>query len=350
MDVNAIVSSSVADLHDAAGTTPDMPDTPVEAPEAPVEAVEAAGDTPVTPDTPVAAIEPDDLTKELEAAGIKALTGQRENRIPYSRVKKIIENSRKTLAETHEKALKEREERLTKAEERSKHMDAVDRLINEDADKYMSLLAQVNPKYARFIQQGVVPPVAPKEEYQEPAPGPDATFADGTKGYSAEGLEKLRAWDRQQAIKEATKLFNARLEPIEKDRQAREQRERQQRDADDYRAKQIPVVKNQIAVAQKTWGKLFEDDYNRQHEDKSEILHFLRANPTVPFDAAVAQVLLPKLQANRDTMRSDLLKEINGRPAAAVKAPVPAVLAGDTGGGRRSTEDVIRASIAAMKQ
>jgi hypothetical protein len=71
-------------------------------------------------------------------------------------------------------------------------------------------------------------------------------------------------------------------------------------------------IRAQIDNARNTWGKLFEDDYNLQHEGKSEILKYIQENPDVPFDTCVAHVLVPKAQANRDTMRADILKEMIG--------------------------------------
>jgi hypothetical protein len=147
-------------------------------------------------------------------------------------------------------------------------------------------------------------------------------------------------------VSEARKEFDARLGPIEK---ANKERAEQQR-AHEYREAQKPIIRAQIATASKIWGKAFDDDYAKQGEGKSEILKYMQANPDVPFDTCVSQVLLPKVQAERTSMRADLLKEINARPKAAVKTPVAAAKVDDGGDGNRTTEDVIRASLAGLKR
>jgi hypothetical protein len=347
MSVEDIIRSSIAEASDEPqADTSDESGAEVVA-EPVVEATEEVVVEPVVEaKTPA---EVDELAAELEALGIKApKEGERENRLPYSRVKKIIANSRKKLQEANAAEIKTRDEKYAAAEKRLKDFDAADHLSKTDAKKYLELLAVLNPEFKQFLggqQQPAV--VKPAEVKPDPAPGPDATFADGSKGYSAEGLERLREWDRRQAVQEAQKLFDARLAPIE---QANKSREEQQR-AYEYRQAQIPVINGQIANASKTWGKAFDDDYAKQREGKSEILKYMQENPNVPFDTCVAHVLLPKVQANRDTMRADLLKEINARPKAAVKTPVAAVKAGAVDPNEiRTTEDVIRESIAGLKR
>jgi hypothetical protein len=351
-DLHDIIKASIAEVSEEPAETPDISDdTGAEvAAEPVVEATEVAAVEPVVAEVKTPA-EVDELAAELEALGIKApKEGERENRLPYSRVKKIIANSRKKLVEAHTGELKTREEKLTAAEKRLKDFDAADNLLKTDPDRYLQLLATVNPRYQQYLgvaHKGQQPEVVQQPVVKnEPAPGPDATFADGSKGYSAEGLEKLREWDRRQAVQEAQKLFDARLAPIEKANKTREEQQR----ANEYRQAQIPIIRNQIAVASKTWGKAFDDDYAKQSEGKSEILKYMQANPDVPFDTCVATVLLPKVQADRTTMRADLLKEINARPKAAVKAPAAASKVGAEPVGERTTEDVIRDAIAGLKR
>ena len=344
MSVEDIIRSSIAEASDEP-TTDTSEDTGAEVVAEPVETiVETVVEEIKTP------AEVDELAAELEALGINApKEGERENRLPYSRVKKIIANSRKKLLEAHTTDLKTRDDKYTAAEKRLKDFDAADNLLRTDPAKYLEMLAVLNPAYKQYAsgQQQQQQVVKPAEVKPDPAPGPDATFADGSKGYSAEGLEKLREWDRRQAVNEAQKLFDARLAPIE---QANKTREEQQR-AYEYKQAQIPVIRGQIATASKTWGKAFDDDYAKQGEGKSDILKYMQANPDVPFDTCVAAVLVPKIQANRDTMRGDLLKEINARPKAAVKTPVAAVKAGAVDPNEiRTTEDVIRESIAGLKR
>lgn len=302
-------------------------------------------DAEVIPDPP-AKVEVDELTAELESLGIHApKAGERENRLPYSRVKKIVENARKKLVDSHATTIKEHGDKLTAAEKRLKDFDAADNLSRTDAKKYLELLTIVNPEFKQYLAGSqpaeVKPPVV-----DDPAPGPDAKFADGSVGYSAEGLEKLRAWDRRQAVADAQKLFDARLGPIEKANKEREDAQR----AYDVRQAQIPAVRNQIATASKTWGKAFDDDFALQGEGKSEILKYMQANPDVPFDSCVAAVLVPKVQSNRETLRAEWLKEQQARPAAAARTPGSTTKVGSEATGPRSMEDIIREQVATLKR
>jgi hypothetical protein len=60
-----------------------------------------------------------------------------------------------------------------------------------------------------------------------------------------------------------------------------------------YTQEQVARVRAQIANARNVWGNLFDDDYNLG--ERFEILKFMRENPSVAFDACVAQVLGPKV-------------------------------------------------------
>lgn len=284
----------------------------------------------------------DELTQELEALGLKApKTGERENRLPYSRVKKIVENARKKLAEQHTAALTEHTTKLTAAEQRAQLADNWDRMIESDPERTIRTLAVLHPeKYGKYVSEHITAtPVVQQPAVaavNDPKPSPDAEYSDGSKGYSPEGLDALLAWTTRQAVRQAVadteKQYTERFGPIE-----------QQWKSQQLVAERLPGIRAQIAAAGKTWGKAFEDDYKL--DTKSEVLQYLQANPSVSFEAGVAAVMVPKLQASRDTMRSDILKEINARPKAAVKT-VPGGVKADIGStGNRSLEDIIKESI-----
>src|SRR6266478_3897408 len=87
------------------------------------ELPEVVGEEGVTAEVAEPVVEVDDFTKELEGLGLKApKVGERENRLPYSRVKKIVENARKKQIEAHNAVLKAEQDKYTKAEERLKNM------------------------------------------------------------------------------------------------------------------------------------------------------------------------------------------------------------------------------------
>lgn len=283
---------------------------------------------------------PDDIDNELAALGIKApVEGQRENRLPYSRVRKIVENARKKLTDAHTTELTTRDGKLTAAEARLKLVEQAEQLASTDPDRYLAMLAKSNPAYARFLASPAAE-AKPAAKAVEARPAPDFTYEDGSKGYTEAGLEKLLQWNADQAVTAAVsrveETYSKRFGPIE-----------EQWKAQQVAAEQMPRINAQIERAVKTWGKTFEDDYKLN--DKSEVLQYMKANPDVPFDACVAAVMLPKAQLDRNKMRADLLTEINARPAAAAKGvlPVAKVGAPATLDGPRRLEDVIAEAAAA---
>lgn len=299
-------------------------------------------------------VEPDELIQELESLGLKApIEGQRENRLPYSRVKKIVENARKKLLDSHTAALSEHETKYSEAQKRLENMDAVDHLIETDPERYISMLAALHPeKYKRFLAgQAQASDAASRQASDaklaaaDPAPKPDAKYEDGSVGYSPEGLQALLDWQARQVEQRVTakldETYTKRFGPIEREWQMNRTQEQQ-----------LPVVRQQISGASKLWGKLFDDDYAKN--DKSEILKVMRANdgeqgrPYLSFDACVAQVLLPSLHAAENTKRTSLIKEINARPKAATKHVPGATSGAKEVPASRSIEDIVREAAATL--
>lgn len=310
---------------------------------------EDGGGTPdpvVVPDPvdPAKVPEIDELTQELEAAGIKApIDGQRENRIPYSRVKKIVDGAIKKRTTAHETAIGETRTKLTAAEARLKNFENSDKLIATDADKYMAMLAVLHPEYKEFVRggggaapAGTRPAVVATTDLG-PKPQPDLKYSDGSLGYSPEQLDKRDEWMAKTTAAQVTKdmedRYTKRFGPIERDWQAQQTVNQQ-----------LPIVQARIAAAQALWGK----DLFTKHEP--EILAFLGANPTVSFDAGVATILAPKLRGERTTMRTEILAEMKARPAAAAATPAAAVAGTVDTGGPKTTEQIIRESIAKLKK
>src|SRR5438067_2609456 len=163
-DIEAIISAEVAKATaddsalDTVDTTEDSAvadTTDVTAPTVDDSTSEAiVDDTAQTADPTVAQKPVDDdpeLTKLLEDNGIKASTA-RENRIPYSRVRKIIGNALKKNSETHQTTLTQRDTELTTVKTRAAEADRWDNLIATDPDRTMQLLATLHPeKYGRFV-------------------------------------------------------------------------------------------------------------------------------------------------------------------------------------------------------
>jgi hypothetical protein len=324
--ITAAIEASVASASEPAETPEVVDDGGSETPEVVAEEV-------VSPSAEKPAVEAvDPLTKELEDLGLKEpKAGERENRLPYSRVKKIVENARKKQIEAHTAALKTEQEKYTKAEARLKNLDNWDRLIANDPDRAISELARLHPTlYQKFL----TPPVAAEVKQtvvDDPKPSPDWKYEDGSLGYSPEGQQKLLEWNSRETERRVTKniqdSYDKRFGPMEKQWQAQQ-----------VHNQNLPKVRAQIQASQQTWGELFT-------KNEPEILAYLEANPQVSFADCVAAVLVPKVQVNRDSMRADLMKEINARPAAARRAAPVAAVAAAASTEPRSMEDVIKESI-----
>src|ERR1035437_4885917 len=294
-----------------------------------------------------AVVEPatDDLTKELADLGLKPPEdGQRENRLPYSRVKKIVENSRTKLTAGFTTQLAERDAKVTAAEAKVANMAAIDNLISTDPDRYIGMLAALHPdKYKKFLDTGFTgkpapPPVSPPVVLTTPRPTPDLKYEDGSLGYSPQQHEKLLDWIAADAENKAYARDDAemtkRFGPLE-----------QKYKIEQTNAALMPGVQAQLEWGKQTWGKLFEDDYKL--DSKSEVLAYMRTHKGIPFEAVLSAVLLPKVQADRTRMRAEILTEINARPRAAARSTPAATTTTPAVTGARDPEDVIRDAISA---
>lgn len=313
MPVDPIEEAIINATHDAEDGVVDTPAA---------EGVESAETTEVSPSAvvesaaavPAVTTDDEELKKELEAAGIKPpVAGQRENRLPWTRVQKILENTRKKLKDSHAAATKTFEEKFAVADAKGKQMDLVDNLIATDPDRYIKELARIHPdKYGKYLTAGAAQQSAAAAATTVAAttavgdkPAPDAKFPDGSIGYSPDQHEKLMAWHEakaeERAVTRVTKDLETRFGPMEKQ----------------FKAQQVhnqnrPIVQAQMDAAKKVWGRLFV-------EGQTEIAAAMKATPGLSLDAACAQVLVPKTAAQRDAMRAEIIKEIKARPAAAAR-------------------------------
>lgn len=346
----SLVESALAEATDsgafddvnAVDTTPE----PVEAASDADPVVEAVPDAVVeaSVDTPVAEDTRSDIDKLLEAEGIKpTVENQRENRIPYKRVAKIVENAQKKVIATHEAEVTEVRTKLTAAELKNKQMDAVDSLIVSDPDRYIGMLASLHPeKYKRFLTGNSAPtqPVIAKPAAVEPAaarPQPDTRYEDGSLGYSPQQHEKLLTWvadtARKQAVAESAAEFTKRFGPIE-----------EKWKADQLNAQFEPKVRAQMDRNTTLWGPEFTKEVNLGN--KSPLLQLIHANPSIPADAIIAQYMTPKRDAaakeRENNVRADVLKEMATRAKAAAKTAPASVAANTDTSGPMSTEDTVR--------
>lgn len=304
----------------------------------------------------------------------------RENRIPYSRVKKITEKSASD-AETHvaevvlgrklnqgEKAVDavkafaaQVPELTTKVQDYEGRLNTVgqfEQVMANQPEKFLQMLAKL-PAYKQFftfvenayntMSQNAAAPVptqpAPGQQpiaavpLADEMPQPDEKLADGSAVYSMAGLQKLVSWTqakaREQAVAEATGQFNERYSALE------------QRYAPimqawtEYQTRQsvLPQIQAQIAEA-KTWPMF--------NELENEITQTLQADRTLTLEAAYRKVAFPKMIAERNNMRQDIIKELQTAPTSTAVSGRSSKPNPPTPAGPRSLEDIIKEQLEGM--
>jgi hypothetical protein len=354
-DLDDVIESAVNDSLDSAP----VDDTPTEVVEdtssseiTPGSAVEDAPAEEATTDEVVAGgIQPSDATKAeqddfAKKFGLQAqsVTG-RENRIPYSRVKKIVE---KAQSEAVAKATKDIEAKFTPQltelgtkvtdyEGRLQRVAEFENILENDPKQFLTMLSKV-PAYKEFFdfvsQAAAGPATEPEKVAQDPTgnmPQPDQTLADGSKVYSMEGLQSLLKWQADQVEQRTIQQVEQRYAPIEQAWKSQE-----------HMAKIVPVVEKQIAEA-RTWPNF--------DELEPEIIQSLKADKNISLERAYMQAyqktIVPKLAVDRNKIRTDLLAEIKKKPVASA-APAGNVRPGaqPDSGAPKDLADIIAAAVA----
>lgn len=262
--------------------------------------------------------------KILSDAGISPLDQRkRENRIPYSRVKKIVENAERKLSESHATALKDHTSRIADYEQRLERIAEVEQVMFNEPEKFLNEVLSQIPAYSKILGDRNPSTTRRDSPSQADFPQPDVRFPDGTVTYSQEGLSKLLEWQSAQTEQRVAQRFA----PIE-ERYKQEQQ----------LAAAIPVIENKIAEA-RTWT-LF-------NESEREILAVLQADKKISLEAAYQKVVFPKLQADRNKIREEVLKELNAKPrSTATVAATPVVHAEEEASG--GTAALVRAAVAKL--
>jgi hypothetical protein len=270
----------------------------------------------------------------------------RENRIPYSRVKKISE---KAAADAVAAKVKEFEPQLaefkTKVDDYEGRLQKVaefEQVMVSDPDQFLQMLSQL-PVYKPFFDKLNAALSGPAAQEVAPAsnvpvtddmPTPDQQLSDGTMVYSMDGLKALNAWNRAQARKETLTEVDKQFGPMAKEWQAHKAAQERMNTI-------IPQVQQQITDA-RTWP-LF-------NEHETEIVKALQDNQKLSLEGAYRQIVYPKLVADRGKMREEILREVQKAPrATAVTSPASKSTASVTPTGPRALEDVIGDAIKTLK-
>ncbi len=358
-DLEQVIADSIGDAVD---TTPEVDveveastDTPVEASSESTETTESTdeGSTSsevASPGAAAAKAEAGDAQGQdnLDQFGVQreSVPG-RENRIPYSRVTKIVG---KAVSEAQTKAKGEWEPKVQALEGElheyktyHQKVQNFEKTMLTDHRRFLTLLNGI-PGYAELLAPIFAPQQQAAPQQAAPAvddmPQPDVELENGNKVYSMDGLKKLNEWNRLQAKKEALEEVQKTYGPLAESfaqYQARAQRQ----------AELAPIIEAQVADA-RTWPHFAENE--------AEIVQVLAQYPDVSLEGAYRHVVVGKLQEQAGSaqveraklekeMRAKILAEIKGAPTS-TSAPRSGSKPSTQSSGPRSLEDIIREQVA----
>lgn len=371
-DLTAVIEDSITDSQLPAETevteTPEVEtadETPTE--ETPTEEVpEAEGSSQVG--APGSTVADPAVKDEFERiAGMPAVGSMgRENRIPYSRVKKITEKAVSELAETalgrklgageraadvlkaHVAQVPELTAKVTDYEGRlTKVAEFEDTLLNKPRE-FMGMLQKI-PAYQEFFNYLRTNLQRPQNASGSPEanagavqganaalasnamPEPDQELEDGTKVYSLDGLKQLLLWNSQETENRVLRSVESNYAPIKQEYQQRRH----------YEAV-VPQIRQQIEEA-KSWPMF--------NENEEEIATALGADESLSLEGAYRKVVFPKMIAERNTMRQQVLQEVKQAPrSTSVTSKSTAPAKNVAPAGPRKLEDIINEQIKTLKQ
>lgn len=316
-------------------------------------AVEASATPAAQPATPV---DPDDFDA-IPAETVDSLGRKRTNNIPHTRVKTMITKREQALLQSVAKELgmtpaegtelkiddiittvKGHGTKRTADEARLTQMDAVERLIETNPDKFMEIISNINPVYKEFARKAAEATAAPVV-VEDSEPQPDYDLGNGQMTYSLKGLQELRKWERRQAVKEVEGKLDGRLKPFEERAKAEKEREEYQQ----WHNETTKRLNERLARARE-WPKF--------KENEEAILKAMQDAQAVggmlPVEDAYMKVVVPGLASDRTKIRQEVLAEIEAQPKtssiAAAPAPKPAEVARP-----KSTSEIAREVIASMR-
>jgi hypothetical protein len=232
--------------------------------------------------------------------------GKRENRLPHSRVKQMVARARERAKADHDAALKTHTDKIGAYEARLQQVGNIETLIFDQPERFIGMLKRL-PAYA-----GLLGGQAAAERRETISPDAEMPQPDGQDGsYTMQGLRKLLDWQAAQTEKRVTERYRPMAEAYEGQQRLNAA---------------IPGIRQQLAEAQ-SWELFSEsqDEILAALREDSQQAERLGRQPSLSLEGAYRKAVFPKLRANRDTMRADLLKEINEKPrSTSTQATIPA--------------------------
>lgn len=293
------------------------------------EVAEEATETAETPkvEEPVA----DPADKELGPAKDKK---GRENRIPYSRVEKIVANKVAAATKPLQARVTEVETELTGARQTLEQVSHVERVMFEEPAQFVEILKTI-PGYAEYF-------AAPKQSAPAVDPASEMPGPDLPDGYSPEGLKSLLTWQAAQVRQQVLDEMKPVREAVENEQRVRAQ---------------VPKMQAQLQEAMGWEGFA---------EHQADILAVLKTDresqaklgrkPRLSLEAAYSQVYTAKLKeqvaaakAEAASAREKAIADLKKQPTSTSTAPT-GQKAKPVAGPPKSLEDVIKSSIRGAKR
>lgn len=303
--------------------------TPSPSPASPMPGVTVPGAASAAPPAPPATTTPPAPTPKVatEAEAVaEADRNKRRGFIPLDRHESTLQTAR----EQHEQQIRAMREHTDQQLAEARQQLQLLKIAEDDPDRFLAALAQADPRYAERLgarSGNGHGPISPSGPSTPPGgapptamPGPDAHLPDGSVGYSPEGLKALLDWHAAQVQSQ----MESRYKPVLDEHEMR-----------------AAVSAAEGRVRAKVQAAL---DWPGFAEAQGDIAKALRADRTLDLHGAYMRVVIPKLKADRDAMRAELLAEIQGKPLkVSTTAPhgAPPAVAHDG-----DLQSVIRAAIA----
>jgi len=253
----------------------------------------------------------------------------RPNSIPQPRVKQMVSRARDKAAAEHVAKLKEHADKIETYEQQLQQVAQFESLMFDNPERFLDILRSM-PQYSERLT-----PRQQAQLQQQADPNADMPQPDGPDGsYTLQGLQKLLEWQSAQTEQRVMKRYAPMQEQWESQQQI---------------AAAMPVIQNQLQDAA-SWELFAEnqDEILKVLQDDSAQAERLGRRPQLSLEAAYRKVVFPKLRANRDTMRADLLKEINQQPRS-TSAVVNTSAARQDEGGSSDITEIIRAAARKLK-
>lgn len=376
--VEAAISSAVSEARESGVSgfedTGDMGTTEVSTPQdTPVVDTTAAGITTATGDPaaqattepaiaakpqeqqPPTVDDPDGLGPERDATG-------RVNRIPHTRVKEMVGKAKTRIAEevadalgldkavvaAKPEALREHlttiQQERTQAREQLELHAQLGTIMESDPARFMGMLAQLNPEYGKYLN-GQVAKSEPQAATDPLAGMPEPDFElpnGGGKTYSIDGVRNLIKWVREdtlRAVKEENKtLLDQRLKPV--DEAVAEQQRQQQLETQ---------IGSLLDEAKAEWPGFADHSKEISIELSNVFKNSKPRNFRHALDMAYRNVVwgqVGKARSDRQTLRKEILAELQAAPTATAAATTAAAKSTGTGD---AVYDAIASSVAAAR-